>query len=276
MIKEYDLKFYDAITVADSVLYERYVDRIAQVLTDCGLFDNVVKNKPSGEGTYADYSVEAYVSDDKIVKFSLNAAVITPSGAGATTKFLNSHVLSFYYGGGVYACETIIPTSRTMYTAGIGFRYAYVTSNGIMFKFNEYSASAGTVTSWGSIIIARSNKQHPLIIAPNSGTNNIRGTTVACHSYEIIVGCYSDEEYSKSKTQYGGLPCELYNFNTTAKQTEMFPFLGYGSPNNDNTYSKYALWIPFAPTSVRNGNFQKVLVNDKAYITDGYFALRDD
>lgn len=273
MIKYYDLKFWDAPTVDDSVLYERYVDQIAQVLEDSGIFTSVVKikNDPEAVEEYQKYHVKAYVGDDMVAEFRLGGATTTQA---SSYKVLNHHYFDLVYANGLRK-YSIRPTSFGNYYTGIGFRKAYVTSNGIIFQFNIYSID-NTNHQWGAIIIAKSNKSHPVIIAPNNGVQGIRGSVVACHSYEVITACYTDDNVSISKGQYSGSQCNLYNYNTTAKQSMMFPFTAYGSPNGDYTYSKYALWIPFAPANVRNAGFQKALVNDKAYVIDGYFALRDD
>ena len=132
---------------------------------------------------------------------------------------------------------------------------------------------------YSAVVIAKSNKRCPIVIAPldtGSSTYSVtRRTDLACHRYGIASVNYDDPSYLTSVTS-SSPSYSAYNYSTTAKQTMLFPFLAGGDTNYDYSYSKYACWMPYAPSTIRNGGLQKVLVNGKAYITDGYFALRDD
>lgn len=274
MIKSYELKFFDTTSTSDQVLYERYVNTMHQLLVDSGLFTSVEKNipaTPSQSNPYNDYYVTAYIGDDPVVKFELYNAPVT----NASYKTLNCQRARVYYSNGT-SSATVGPSFATSTnTTGLGFRRAYVTSNGVILQLNAYVS--GVTVYWGSLIIARSSKNYPLIAGPTSDgfPDSTRNNIVNCHSRCIISACYGDESRVLSGDRYGTTQ-DFYNFNTTAKQTLMFPFTAYGEPNGEYSYSKYALWIPFAPATTRNGGFQKVLVNGKSYVIDGYYALRDD
>lgn len=272
MIKEYDLKFFDATSVDDEVLYERYVDQIGQLLIDCGIFTSVEKHKPQSTGTYADYYVSGFIDQDKVVEFGLTGAPVT----SGNYKTLNSHKITGWYANGVSSGYAAI-TSNTYQKVGMGCRKAYCTSNGVIIQFYTYASSSAYNPSWGSIVIAKSNKAHPVIVLmpPPNYVNYERATNEQCHSANLYVLCYPDESLVATGTSRTEA-YDYFKYMTTAKQSLMFPFTAYGAPNGNYSYTKYGMWIPFAPSSIRNGGFQKVLVNGKSYVIDGYFALRDD
>ncbi|MBO7365198.1 MAG: hypothetical protein J6U28_00685 [Bacteroidales bacterium] len=285
MIKEYNLIFYGpSSTTTDQELYERYVDQIHQVLVDCGLFTSVVKNKPSElpeTNPYEAYYVEAFIDDDRVLRFELTGEPnVIGSGTNAN-KSLNKQQLRMYYANGDYSIRAYPTTTGWTNTTGYGFRKAYVTSNGVFFRFFIYYASSGGVTRSGysAVVIAKSNKRCPIVIAPidtgNGSYSSTRYSTLVCHQYGIASVNYEDPGYLSSTTTASYYESR-YNYATTGKQTMLFPFLAGGDTNYDYSYSKYACWMPYAPNSIRNGGLQKVLVNGKAYIIDGYFALRDD
>ena len=283
MIKEYNLNFYGpSSTTTDQELYERYVDQMHQVLVDCGLFTRVVKNKPDElpeTNPYEAYYVEAFIDDDRVLRFELTGAPYVLSGSAR--KSLNLQQLRIYYSNGDYSVRSWPTTTGTSSTYGYGFTKAYVTSNGVFFRYYiYYSSSGGTVTrGYSAVVIAKSNKRCPIVIAPlDTGASTYattRRTDLACHRYGIASVNYDDPGYLTSVTN--SYPSySTYTYATTAKQTMLFPFLAGGDTNYDYSYSKYVCWMPYAPNSIRNGGLQKVLVNGKAYIIDGYFALRDD
>lgn len=274
MIKEYDLKLYTDTSTADSVLYEMYVDRIGQLLIDCGLFDDVVITKPQSSGTYSDYYVEGKIENDTVVKFSLVAAPVTYTSA--SRKVLNGQMITVFYDNGVSSREAVLSSSLqgTSSQGQYGCSKAYVTSNGVIIQ--AYLYGTGSSAAWGSIVIARSNKDYPLITFPEFDTsNNARSSVLDCHAISIASACFPEPSYYVSGRAITNSAAR-YSYNATAKQTLMFPFAGYASTNGDRMYSKYSFWVPFAPASLRNSAFQKVQVNGKQYVIDGYFALRDD
>ena len=274
MIKEYDLKLYTDTSTADSVLYEMYVDRIGQLLIDCGLFDDVVITKPQSSGTYSDYYVEGKIENNTVVKFSLVAAPVTYTSA--SRKVLNGQKFTVFYDNGVSSREAVLSTTMqgTSSQGQYGCSKAHVTSNGVIIQ--AYLYGTGSSATWGSIVIARSNKDYPLITFPEFDSyNNARSSVLACHTISIASVCFPEPSYYVSGRTLNNSAAQ-YFYNATAKQTLMFPFAGYASINGDRMYSKYSFWIPFAPASLRNSAFQKVQVNGKQYVIDGYFALRDD
>ena len=280
MIKEYDLNFYGpSSTTTDQELYERYVDQIHQVLVDCGLFTRIVKNKPDEPpetNPYEAYYVDAFIDDDRVLRFDLSAAPSTISG----NRTLNYQRLLAYYAGGDYSVQ-ITPTSIGVSSiSNFGFRKAYATSNGVFIRMlTAYNSTVSqTNYGYGAVMIAKSNKRCPIVVAPidpQTDYATTRYTALACHRYYVASVNYDDPSYLRSTSNQSN-QYRAYNYATTAKQTMMFPFLAGGDTNYDYTYSKYACWMPYAPNSIRNGGLQKVLANGKAYIIDGYFALRDD
>ena len=273
MIKEYDLKLDTDTSTADSILYEMYVDRIGQLLIDCGLFDDVVITKPQSSGTYSDYYVEGKIENDTVVKFSLAAAPVTYTSA--SRKVLNGQKITVFYDNGVSSREAVLSSSAqgTSSQGQYGCSKAYVTSNGVIIQ--AYLYGTGSSATWGSIIIARSNKDYPLITFPDFTTsNNARSSVLACHAISIASACFTEPSYYLSGQALTNSAAQ-YFYNATAKQTLMFPFAGYASINGDRMYSKYSFWMPFTSASLRSSGFQKVQVNGKQYVIDGYFALAD-
>ena len=283
MIKEYNLNFYgSSSTTTDRDLYEKYVDQMYQIAIDCGLFTRVEKVKPEEPpetNPYEAYRVSAYIDDVEVIRFDLTGAPVSFSGSPGTIS-LQHHRLTAYYNNGQNSYSIRPITDSFNYAVGMGFRKAYVTSNGILIRIREYYASSygSTINAYGTAMISRSNKRYPIVVGPiGSGnyTSNTRRDTTSCHKYDVLSVCYADESYMLSGGYYGNARL-IYQYATTAKQTMLFPFIAYGAPNYDYTYSKYACWMPFTSNAIRNGGLQKVLVNGKAYVTDGYFALRDD
>ena len=273
MINEYDLKLYTDTSTADSVLYEMYVDRIGQLLIDCGLFDDVIVTKPQSSGTYSDYYVEGKIENDTVVKFSLVAAPVTYTST--SRKVLNGQKITAFYDNGVSSREAVLSASvqGTSSQGQYGCSKAYVTSNGVIIQ--AYLSGSGSSVMWGSIVIARSNKGHPLITFPAFDTsNNARTSVQACHAISIASVCFTEPSYYVSGQAITNSIAQ-YFYNATAKQTLMFPFAGYASINGDRMYSKYSFWMPFASASLRSSGFQKAQVNGKQYVIDGYFALAD-
>lgn len=283
MIKEYDLRFYGpSASTTNQELYEKYVDQIYQIVVDCGLFTSVVKNKPAElpeTDPYTAYSVEAYIDEDKVLQFEL-AGNVTLSG---NNKMLPYTRIRAYYSHGVYSVSCKPTTQGITSWLHMGLSHAYVTSNGVFFKMGMYYSGSGGITRYGNsgILIAKSNKRCPMIVIPGevgtvSKESNERSTDLRCHMYYIISVNYDDESYLMSADSQYQADEKQYNYSTTAKQTMLFPFIAYGDVNYDYSYSKYACWMPYAPDTIRSGGFQKVLINGKAYVIDGYFALRDD
>lgn len=277
MIKSYDLKFYDSSSVSDQVLYERYVNTMYQLLVDTGIFTSVVKTMPSEPhepAPYEEYYVTAYIGDDPVLRFEIWNSPVT----NGSYRTLNCHRVRAYYNNGISSTTVSPAFGSSETTVGMGFRKAYVTSNGVILQFYTYATTGyQAATFWSSVIIAKSSKDHPIIIGPTYAnyTSSTRTSIEACHKYCIVSVCYPDANYVVSGDNYGANGSR-YGYAATAKQTLMFPFTAYGEPNDEYSYSKYALWIPDAPSTIRSGGFQKVLVNGKSYVIDGYFALRDD
>lgn len=271
MIQEYDFNPVAASGTDPAVLYEKYVDSIGQILNDCALFDSVDITKPSSSGTYDQYYVEAKIDDKTVVKFDLSAAARNAGSGTSAQVIADAHRITAYCNNGNTSAITVSPTLSG--TTVCGIVKAYVTSNGVLFKFVSYAQSASNRT-FASVIIGKSNKDFPIIVGKNTQTGvSYSSGSLYSHTYGVFSMCYSDASYLTSNVNTNSP--QYYKYNTTARQTEMFPFVAYGASTTDQSYSKCAVWLPYAPNSIRNGGYQKVLVNGDAYVTDGYFALKD-
>jgi hypothetical protein len=278
MIKKYEFDLYGPQSDGKVVLYNKYIDTMAQLLRDSALFDSVEVVKPSDDTAWADYAVYGKINDNRIIGFSLYADCRANSG---NTMWLcdRPKITAYYNNGDSYdvSGSAVTPYSNV---PGLGFDSAYITSNGIMIRWVKQRRTSSdpksTPTVYASVIIAKSGKEYPIIVPFTNGASGNDGTLVGLHGNGIPVVCYTDA--AVTRTAIGSAvntSVMVYNYNTTAKQSLLMPFGGWGGINEDFTYSKYAFWIPFAPASLRNGGYQKISVNGKSFVTDGYFALSD-
>ena len=160
---------------------------------------------------------------------------------------------------------------------------AYVTSNGVLMRNILQRSTSSNPNSNPTVVvpimIAKSNGKYPMIMAGGLGSNMqasyLDDNGQKAHNQAIIAN-YSDQQYFRTyrSGQTGYSAKQTFPFMTSAKQSELVPFAGYGKAE-EYTYTAKGFWIPVASSTVRGGGLHKVHINGKNFVTDGYWALQD-
>lgn len=271
-----------------------YINRIGEVLMKTGLFSGVRYEQPekptaaSSQAAYAYgslYKVWAIVGDeeDATEVFAIGPYNFTANDPTETViTYALGACLYVKYANGEYTLTE--QQTFTNYKA-CNIDLAYVTSNGVLFrsvfKRTNTSDPSSAVAKYGTIMIAKSNGRYPMICASAvSGSNNSSSDAQIDNGplshNRVLVANYGDQQYFRTHLpgQTGYSVKRYYNFATSAKQSVLVPFTGYGEAES-YTYTAKGFWIPIASTSVRSGGFHKAHINNRNCVIDGYWALED-
>ena len=203
---------------------------------------------------------------------------VNPS-SGTTTYVVGANLYVKYASGEyTYTGQQYI---TTYYRANIDL--AYVTSNGVLMR-NILTRSIGNNPTAAPvavvpIMIAKSNGKYPMIMAGGIGAS--RSTSYydtdgpKSHNAALVAN-YGDQQYFRTfmSGEAGYSAKQTFPFMTSAKQSELVPFAGYGKAE-EYTYTAKGFWIPVASSTVRSGGLHKAHINGKNFVTDGYWALQD-
>lgn len=271
-----------------------YIHRLGDVLMKTGLFSGVRYEQPdeptasSSQSEYTNgslYKVWAIVGDDENATevFAIGPYSFTVySPSASTITYVLGAWLYVKYANGEY---TLTERQHLGNYAACNIDLAYVTSNGVLFrsvfKRTNTSDPSSAVSKYGTIMIAKSNGRYPMICASavsgsNSSSSEAQVDNGPLSHNRVLVANYGDQQYFRSHlpNQTGYSAKRYYNFATSAKQSVLVPFTGYGEAES-YTYTAKGFWIPIASTAVRSGGFHKAHINNRNCVIDGYWALED-
>lgn len=263
MIKGREISFAWPVATDTADCYAAFVDILGSILTDCNQFETVELVKPSGSTTNTDYAVNCKIDGNTV--FTVYPPIIA---TGSTTKGFTGFNAKAYWGNGLYSFDSFYGYSVNSYQDGYGLTQAWTTSNGALLRYRN------GMGYYGAIVIAKSGDEYPILVLKESMYNADINSNVATHATNLRFIHYTD--FSVASTNSGSDSATPYvlRFNITAKQSVMCPFAGFGGLSN-LSYTKYGFWLPEAPNSIRNGGCQRITLDGKNYVTDGYYTLRD-
>lgn len=271
-----------------------YINRIGAALMKTGLFSSVryeQPDKPTASSSQAEYAYGTLYKVWAVVGDEEDATEVFAIGPYGFTAYAPSETVTTYvlgaclyvkYANGEY---TLTERQHLGNYAACNIDLAYVTSNGVLFrsvfKRTNTSDPSSAVAKYGTIMIAKSNGRYPMICASAVSGSNASSTESQVDNgplshNRVLVANYSDQQYFRTHLsgQTGYSVKRYYNFATSAKQSVLVPFTGYGKAES-YTYTAKGFWIPIASTSVRSGGFHKAHINNCNCVIDGYWALED-
>lgn len=280
MIKAYELNFRWSGGTDTSACYASFVDQIATIMTNSNQFDSVESVKPTGSTYAPDYKVNCKVKADDSSS-PVTVLTISPNGilSDGNNKGFDSAIITAYYNSGASSIEYTVGTqSSSLQASHPGIIQIWTTSRGILVRFGVINSNSQLV--YGAIVVAKSNAKFPVIVT-RVGTslsymdNMYTGTM---HQTGLAILKYDDSQYVNtglySSVQTYNYPYVIY-YHTSAKHTVMCPFAAYGSISH-SSYTKYAFWLPLASSGLRSlSNPQRITLDGKNFVTDGYFAIQD-
>lgn len=268
----------------------KYISQIAEVMEASAIFSSVTLSRPPipEEGlpdtTYRNalnYKAVGFIGDVPVVSIGpYEFSNSQPSGV--TTVYVLGVSYSFLYDGGASTYTSNISKSYSGKTKkNVAIDTAYATSNGVFFRSIIDRASdnaSADPTKVGELMIAKSNGTYPIIMGgPFERGTTYHGIGQIAHN-AVCIGNYEDtvviETSSTVPTASGFDPKHYFQFSTSAKQSVLVPFAGYGGAERFS-YTAKGFWIPIAPATVRNGGLQKMHIDGRNCVTDGYWALQD-
>ena len=268
----------------------RYIRQIADVLRASAIFDSIEEEVPpqptSEDYTYV-YTITGYKANCYIGKDSSKTLVLSVSA----DKFNSSSPSSYAYSHGMQIWLSYQSGNSTLNkslgvggtaSANTGIDVAYATSNGVIFRcvFDRASSSAtSAIKRCGFLMVAKSNIQYPMVMFTALVTNttgyNDAGGPKAHQS--VLIGNYKDYYFILSSGSSSTIPKTgktWFHFETSMKQSVLVPFAGVGGTEKF-TFTPKGFWIPLAPTAIREGGLQKMHIDGRNCVTDGYWALQD-
>ena len=282
MIKGYETNFRWSYGTDTAACYASFVDQIATIMTNSNLFDTVESVKPAGSTYALDYAVNCKVkADDEsdpvtVLKIVPNY-ILTDGGYN---KGFDSAIITAFYNNGASSIENTVglQSSSLQISTHPGIVQIWTTSRGILIRFKYINSNSQEV--YGAVVVAKSNAKFPVIVTRSSTSLSYSDylSTSMMHQTGLAFLKYDDPQYVNTGT-YGSIqsysyPYVLY-YHTSAKHTVMCPFSAYGSISH-SSYTKYAFWLPLAPSGFRSlTNPQRITLDGKNFVTDGYFAIQD-
>ena len=270
-----------------------YIRNLGEALMKTGLFSSVryeQPEEPTSSTPQADYATGSKYKVWASVEVDGEEKEIFALGPYSFTVYTpNATTLTYALGASLYAkyADGEYTVQENHYLSNYkacNIDLAYVTSNGVMFRsvFKRTNTSDPTsaVAKYGTIMIAKSNGVYPMVcMGACSGTSTSSEAQVdsgpLSHN-RVLVANYGDQQYLRSllSGQTGYSAKQYYTFSTSAKQSVLAPFAGYGKAEAF-TYSPSGFWIPLASSTVRSGGFHKAHIDNKNCVIDGYWALAD-
>lgn len=264
MIKGREISFAWPVATDTADCYAAFVDIFGSILTDCNQFETVELVKPSGSTTNTDYAVNCKIDGNAV--FTVYPSIVVTN---STTKGITGFYAKGYWGtGGINSFESFYGYSVNVYDDFYGLTQAWTTSNGALLRYRN------SMGYYGAIIIAKSGDEYPILVLKYSEVNADLNSNAAAHATNLRFVHYTDSSVASTNSGSDSATPYVLRFNSTAKQSVMCPFAGFGGLSN-LSYTKYAFWLPEAPNSIRNGGCQRITLDGKNYVTDGYYALRD-
>lgn len=264
-----------------------YIRRIGNALKATGMFDDnhISYTEPdmptenTSYGSATDYKANFSIDVDgtSVYLFSIGPADwINGGGTNKTTTYAINLSVTFAYGSGAYTATVNSATSGST-QANDCINVAYVTSNGVLFDAAYTRSSTGEKlpTRKTYLMVAKSNTKYPMIMLSSTGSYQQIGLGVDAHQ-GVVIANYEDSSYittQQTKSPTNAMK-DYFFFHTSIKQSVLVPFAGVGGADKF-TYSPKAFWIPIAPTAIRDGGLQKMHIDGRNMVTDGYWALAD-
>ena len=280
MIKAYELDFRWSGGTDTAACYASFVDQIATIMTNSNQFDVVESVKPTGSTYAPDYAVNCKVkADDE--SSPVTVLKISPNGilGDGNNKGFDSAIITAYYNSGTSTVEYTVGTqSSTLQASRPGIIQIWTTSRGILIRFRVINSNSQLV--YGAIVVAKSNAKFPVIVTRPGMALSYTDymTTELMHRTGLSILKYDDSQCTNTGF-YGDV--QTYNYpytpyyHTSAKHTVMCPFAAAGSVSH-SSYTKYAFWLPLASSGLRSlTNPQRITLDGKNFVTDGYFAIQD-
>ena len=268
----------------------RYISQIAGALRASAIFTQVIEQTPPPPQQDGSDTVYRTLSNYKAIAMIGDVPVITISGKEFSSSTPANNVIVYPIGA-----TYVFPyqSGSTTYSGGITKGYAgkttkkvcidvaYVTSNGVLFRSvidRATNDASGEVNKQGELLIVKSNGQYPMIISgPTTNLTTYHGIGQIAHN-ALVIGNYEDNSVIESSiypTTSGSFdPKHYFQFSTSAKQSVLVPFAGVGGAEKF-TFTPKGFWIPLAPTAIREGGLQKMHIDGRNCVTDGYWALQD-
>ena len=303
-IEKIEIPSGTTITAEDDTVYKRrhkvwlegynYIDNLKKVFEKTALFNvngfryelpaDPLEGDSSTYNIGSNYKLWCSVGSDEeseeIFAIGPNGFTATDPTTGVTTYAIGARIyVKYALGEYTYTDQQYIAAYRR---ANIDL--AYVTSNGVLMR-NVLSRASGTDPSSAPvavvpIMIAKSNGKYPMIMAGglgSSGSASNYDTDGPKSHNAVLVANYGDQQYFRTylSTDPGHYNVkQTFPFMTSAKQSELVPFAGYGKAE-EYTYTAKGFWIPVASSTVRSGGLHQAHINGKNFVTDGYWALQD-
>ena len=265
-----------------------YIRRIGNALKATGMFDDnhISYTEPdmptenTSFGSPTDYKANFSIDVDgtSVYLFSIGPHKwVNSGGTNTSTVYTIGLDLTFKYGSGAYDATVTSYNGAVSVQADSCINVAYVTSNGVLFDAAMARASTGDKlpTRKTYLMIAKSNTKYPMIIMSSTGSYQQVGLGVDAHQ-GVVIANYEDGSYitTRQTTSPTNVMKDYFFFHTSIKQSVLVPFAGVGGADKF-TYSPKAFWIPIAPTAIRDGGLQKMHIDGRNMVTDGYWALAD-
>ena len=225
-------------------------------------------------GVYSSANVNFYSA--VIVVNGNTCVALSTSGIGssAAVPYVYGVCVDAFYANGNQTYIYTKGPAQSSSGGGKSYYKAAITSNGVLFGIAAYRDAinyAPTVT--GTIIVAKSNGDYPIIVCGANLFTNSAANTASNRSLNVLTCNYEDTNYMLTNSSTGSNQNpDIYQYNTSAGQSVLVPFAAYGR-SSEKSFSPYAFWKSVSGEYQRA--YKKVHIGDKNYVTDGWWLLRD-